>query len=273
MRVLISVDMEGIAGVTGRSEVSRGTDEYQRFRKLMTEETNAAIRGAFNAGADSVVVNDSHGSMRNILYDLLDDRAELISGANKPLCMVQGVEDADVAAFIGYHAMAGSFHGVMDHTISSASIYHWKINGNRVAEADINAALCGFYQVPVVLVAGDDALMQHLAKTLPETRLLPVKFGMDQYSARSLSRSTVLTSLEKEMRLAIENRHMIAPVHIEGPVTCQIDFSHSTFAETACLLPLVRRVDARTVEVAGKDIIEAWRLAYATVRLASTTDM
>ncbi len=106
--------------------------------------------------------------------------------------------------------MPGSFHGVMDHTISIASIYHWKINGNRIAEADINVTLCGFYQVPVVLVAGDDASMQQLATTLPETLLLSVKFGIDQYSARSLCRSTVLTSPEKEMCLAVENRHLCA---------------------------------------------------------------
>lgn len=121
--------MEGIAGVTGRSDITPGNWDYERFRHQMTNEANAAVQGAFLGGAETVIVPDSHGGMRNLLYEELDPRADLISGHNKMLTMVEGGQEADGAIFVGYHARAGSEAAVMDHTISGAMVHHWFVDG------------------------------------------------------------------------------------------------------------------------------------------------
>lgn len=271
MRILISVDMEGIAGVTGRAEVTTGTSDYERFRHLMTAEANAAIRGAFDGGADSVVVNDSHGGMRNLLYEELDDRAELISGHNKVLTMVEGAQDADGALFIGYHARAGSLRGVMDHTISSLQVHNWFMNGIAVSEAEINAALLSHFGVPVLLVSGDNQIAAQVEDRLPGTRTVIVKYGLDHRAARSLPRTTVWNMIREASQLAVQGPRPEVRALV-GPVTFRLEFTRSFYAEIAALMPSVKRIDGRTIEVQGRDVIEAWRWASSALRLGSTGD-
>ena len=272
MRVLISVDMEGISGVVARSDTMAGTPSYERFRRRMTEETNAAIRGVFKGGATSVVVNDSHGSMKNLLYEEIDERAELISGSGKVLCMVAGGPGSQAACFVGYHAWAGTAHAVLDHTISSKHTANWWLNGERVGEAQINAALLGFYGVPVVLVTGDQALAQQVASTLPQARRVVVKESIDRQTARSLPPGEVLRLIESEAETAVRAAAAIEPLRREGPQTFRIEFTLTSYAEAACLWPDVVRIDDRTVEIAGQDMLDAWRRAYATLQLASSGD-
>lgn len=271
MRILISVDMEGIAGVTGRAEIAPGHSDYERFRRLMTAEANAAIQGAFDGGADSVVVNDSHGGMRNLLYEELDDRAELISGHNKVLTMVEGGQDADGALFIGYHARAGSTRGVMDHTISSLQVHNWFMNGVAVSEAEINAALLSHFGVPVLLVSGDDQIAAQIAERLPGTRTVIVKYGLDHRAARSLPRTTVWQMIREASSQAVRApRPAVHPP--ANPVTFRLEFTRSFYAEIASLMPIVKRIDGRTIEVQGADVVEAWRWASSALRLGSTGD-
>ncbi|NMP23348.1 M55 family metallopeptidase [Sulfobacillus harzensis] len=272
MRILISVDMEGIAGVTGRDDVTPGNVNYERFRHQMTYEANAAIEGAYAAGATSVVVNDSHGSMRNLLYEELDPRAELISGHNKLLGMVEGAQDADAALFIGYHAKAGALHAVMDHTISGAQIHNWRLNGLEVSEAEINAALLGHFGVPVLLTTGDDRLARDLAERLPGVVTVVVKFALDHRVARNLPRTQVFEAIRSQSREAV-SRHEAAPIfRVPGPVQFQIEFTRSFYAEAASILPVVQRVDGRTIAVEGQDVLEAWRWAYGALKIASSGD-
>ncbi|MCL5115960.1 MAG: M55 family metallopeptidase [Firmicutes bacterium] len=272
MRILISVDMEGIAGVTGREEIMRGHHDYERFRHLMTAEANAAIAGAFDGGADSVVVNDSHGGMRNLLYEELDPRAELISGHNKVLTMVEGGQDTQGALFIGYHARAGTGGAVMDHTISGAQVHNWFLNGTPVSEAEINAALLGHYGVPVLLVSGDDKIAREVNERLPGVATAIVKHGMDHRAARALPRSVVLQRLHDASQEAVSTSAR-APIHrVPGPVTFRLEFTRSFYAEVASLMPSVVRLDGRTIEVTGQDIVEAWRWASSALRLGSTGD-
>jgi len=272
MRILISVDMEGIAGVSGRSEISPGSPDYERFRHLMTAEANAAIEGAFQGGADQVVVNDSHGGMRNLLYEELDPRAELISGHNKVLTMVEGGENADGALFIGYHARAGTPHAVLDHTISSVQVHNWYLNDTPVSEAEINAALLAHYGVPVLLVSGDDKIAAQVEERLPGVHTVIVKHGIDHRSVRSLPRNDVYQLLQHGSCMAVQNVKTAPVYHIGGSVRFRLEFTRSFYAEVAQLMPSVTRVDGRTIEVTGKDIIEAWRWAYSALKLGSTGD-
>jgi D-amino peptidase len=272
VRVLVSVDMEGISGVTGRADVTPGTPAYERLRRRMTAEANAAVRGAFSAGADSVVVNDAHDGMRNVLYEELDPRAELISGFNKPLCMVEGAEGAQAALFVGYHAWAGTAAAILDHTISSRVVHNWWLGGERVGEAQLNAAILGHYGVPVVLVCGDDKLAAQVAVTLPQARRVVVKHAIDAMTARSLSAATVLETIEREARAAVAGAAAVAPVRLSGPQTMRIEFTRAAYASAACRWPSVRRIDDRTAEVTGQDIVEAWRMADAMLALCDVAD-
>src|SRR6266487_1187222 len=148
--VFISVDMEGIAGVAHLRQVWRGSDDYPAARLLMTGEANAAVEGAFAAGATRVVVNDSHGDMENLLPEEMDPRAELLIGSPKAWSIMQGFgPEFDVALFVGYHARAGTEAAVLDHTYSGRLLYDVRLGGNPVDEAELNAALAGTYGVPV----------------------------------------------------------------------------------------------------------------------------
>ena len=158
MNVLISVDMEGISGVVTGDHTSSKHKEYERFRKLMTAEANAAIKGALAGGATRVVVNDSHGGGANILIEELNPAAELISGSPKPFGMMQGIgPDVGVVFFVGYHGASGTGAAVLEHTWSGR-VVEARLNGQMVGETGLNAALAGAYGAPVVLVTGDTAL-------------------------------------------------------------------------------------------------------------------
>ncbi|HET9465408.1 MAG TPA: M55 family metallopeptidase, partial [Gemmatimonadales bacterium] len=164
MRVYISVDMEGVAGVVHEDQTdptdARHAGEYNRFRRLMTDEANAAIAGALEAGARSVLVNDSHWLMRNLLAEELNPAAELLSGGPKRLSMVEGIDAGfDAAMFIGYHARAGTRNATIDHTYTSR-VYETRLNGEPVGELALNAAMAGVHGVAVVLVSGDLALAE-----------------------------------------------------------------------------------------------------------------
>lgn len=160
-RVFISVDMEGVAGVATLDQIVRGGHGYARAQEMMTQEANAAIRGAFAGGADEVVVNDSHGTMDNLLHDRLDPRARLVFGAPRASCMVQGITREDtVAVFVGYHAAAGA-HGVLAHTFSSG-FTQLRVNGQPMSEAEVNGLFAGSLGVPVGVLTGDEIGRAHV---------------------------------------------------------------------------------------------------------------
>src|SRR3990172_3210653 len=156
MKILISCDMEGISGIVDWDQVTPGTDEWQRCRRLMAGDANAAINGAFTAGAEAVTVSDAHWNMRSIELEQLDPRARLHSGSPSPFSMVQGIDDKpgyDALAFIGYHARAGAKKGVLCHTWSDKVAGVW-LNGVEVGEIGLNAAVAGHYGVPVIAMSG-----------------------------------------------------------------------------------------------------------------------
>ncbi len=192
MRVYVSVDMEGIAGVVHESQTDP-TDpacavEYGRFRCLMTAEANAAIEGALAAGAKNVVVNDSHWFMRNLLAEELHEAAELVSGDPKPHSMMQGIEAGfDAALFIGYHARAGTRNAILDHTYADR-IHEVRLNGKPVGELGLNAAFAGAHGVPVALVSGDSALATEAKDLLgDDVAAVVVKQAVSRHAAQSVA--------------------------------------------------------------------------------------
>ena len=210
--VFISIDMEGVAGVTTLRQTYRGTDDYVWARELMTEEANAAIAGAFDAGIDRIVVSDSHGDMGNLLPHKLDQRAELAQGTPKvPYSMMSGIETGFLCAlFLGYHAGAGTQGAILDHTYTGFVI-DVRVNGESWNETHLNAALAGTFGVPVALVVGDRACCEQAAAKLEGVRTLSVKEGYGSTSGRSQSPELARTLIRAASQEAIRQAGDLRP--------------------------------------------------------------
>jgi len=268
MKIYISADMEGISGVVdfAQTSIKDEAKEYDRARSLMTAEVNAAIEGALAAGATEALVNDAHGSMRNILLEELNPVAELVSGTPKPLSMMQGIDEGiDLAFLVGYHAQAGSFYGTLGHTYTGR-VYSVVLNGQPVGELGINAALAGHFGVPVVLVTGDRSLVEEAQSLLGEVETVAVKQAYGMTAARSLSPSKVHELIQQAASRAVERGGV--PFVVGKPITLTIGFVRSAHAEMAELIPDVRRLDARTVEFVHEDMLTLYRAWRAMVGLA-----
>jgi D-amino peptidase len=268
MKVFISADMEGISGVVASPHVDPDHAEYQRFRKLMTGDVNAAIRGALAGGATLVVVNDSHADMRNILIEELHTDAQLISGSPKPLSMMQGIEEGfDAAFFVGYHACAGSPYAILDHTWSSI-VYGVRVNEQPVGELGLNAGLAGWFKVPVILVTGDVTLADEAHSLLPEAEVIAVKQGVSRSAAKCLPPAVSQARIEQAAQRALRGRK--APLAIGPPLTLTVDFTRTAHADMAELIPGSRRIGGRRLEYKTGDWVEMYRVWRAMVSLAST---
>ena len=278
MRIYISIDMEGLAGVAHPQQVAFGPDvdrvDYDRARGLMAAEANAAIDAAFAAGAGEVVVNDSHWQMRNLPAEDLDPRARLVIG-DKPLSMTQGVGEGpdgafDAAAFIGYHAGAGHPTGVIAHTYSSATVMDVRVGGVSHNEAALNAIRLGHHGVPVVLVSGDDALAGEVEALLPWAERVVVKRGLGYSLADSLSPAQAAEAIAEGMHRALGRLDEMASYEPSLPLEGEIDFRLSIQADYAAVLPGTVRVGGRTVRFSGPDGDAFYRTFLALTRLAAT---
>lgn len=268
MRVYVSVDMEGVAGVVDFRQVLRGSHEFVRSAALMAGEANAAVAGAFDGGATRVVVNDAHGDMRNISPADLDERAELVAGSPKvPFGMMQGVEEGfDAAVFIGYHAAAGTQDAILDHAFSSAVVYELRVNGEPWGECDINAALAGAFGVPVSLVSGDDKVCAQAAKRIAGVRTVAVKHGLGRTHARSVHPARARQAIRESVASAV--RYPNEPLTCEGPLTLEMDFMYTTMAELASMMPGTQRTGARTVRYTAQDVPQLARCRFVWTSLA-----
>ena len=271
-KVLVSVDMEGIWGVVHGDQVSSEGRDYGAARKWMAEDVNAVVAGLFEAGATEVVVNDSHGTMRNILASDLDPAAVLISGTPKPLSMMEGLDrDCEAVLFIGYHARAGSASAILDHTISSATIRAIKINGREMPELGINAALAGAFGVPVVMLSGDDETCAQAKTILGDGFVaVAVKSGLGRTSARNLPRTDSLRLLRAGAKEAFLKRKQIPPYKLTPPYSFELDFHNSAQAELPLFVPGVKRTAARSVAFSADDFVEGFRLMRALIALAAS---
>ncbi|HET7599099.1 MAG TPA: M55 family metallopeptidase [Gemmatimonadales bacterium] len=271
MRVYISVDMEGVAGIVHEDQTNpvdpRCAGEYSRGRRLMTAEANAAIEGALAAGAAYVLVNDSHWLMRNILADELDQRAELMSGDPKRLSMMEGIEAGfDAAVFIGYHARAGTALAMLDHTMTD-ELRDVRLNGRSVGEIGLNAALAGAYGVPVAFVSGDRACADEAREFLgPDVQTLAVKHAVSRSAARSLPPAVACRQIRDGVAAALGRRH--EPVRIASPATIEVDLTFTHQADYAELVPGAVRRGPLTVSYTHADYKELFRAFRAIYNLA-----
>jgi D-amino peptidase len=279
MRIYVSVDMEGLAGVAHPHQVMFGLNgldrtDYDRSRALMAGETNAAIDAAFAHGAREVVVNDSHWQMRNLRAEDLRDGARLIIG-DKPFSMTQGIGGPgdgafDGAAFIGYHAGAGHPTGVIAHTYSSVTVLEIRANGVPHNEAGLNAIRLAHHAVPVMLVAGDDALATEVEALLPWAERVIVKRGIGSNVADSLAPADAQRAIRDGMERAIGRVGEMRLYQLAAPIAGEIDFRLPAMADYACVLPGVERIGPRTVGFRADDGEAFYRTCLVLARLATT---
>jgi D-amino peptidase len=265
MRVYISVDLEGINGVVHSSQTQPGEPGYERAVSLMHQETNAVIDGAVAAGATDVLVNDSHWDMRNLRAELLHPQARLINGWQKPFSMVSGVDDKDVSAvcFVGYHARAGHQHGVLSHTYRAQVFLDVSLNGQPVGETGLNAALAGHFGKRVALVTGDDATCQEATELLGPVACVPVKTAVSRYSAVSHPFQQTLEKLRAKAEETLRNPDGWRLYKPPSPSTLRITMIDPAMADGAQLLPMVKRLSAREIEVTHEDYSVLFKLMLA----------
>ena len=274
MKVYLSVDMEGVAGVVHTDQTRRTGHDYERARRWMTAEASAAVAGAFAAGATAVLVNDSHADMRNLVLEELDPRAELISGSLKPMSMVQGVAAGfGCALFVGYHAGAGSKAGILDHTYYGAVVARCRVGGRDWNETAINAAVCGTLGVPVALVTGDATTCTQAREHLGEVETVVVKDAITRYSARSLHPEVARARIEEAAARAVRRAQAgaFAPFRPAPPHELEIDFVNSACADAAELIPGTQRRDGLTCAYRADDPATLLQVLRAWTILAGTT--
>jgi len=264
--------MEGISGVVAGKQTTSNGEEYKRAQKLMTSEVNAAIEGALASGASEILVNDSHASMRNILIEELNPSAQLISGSPKPLSMMQGIDGSlfDAAFFIGYHAQAGTAHSVLDHTYSGI-VYQVSLNGRPMGETGLNAALAGYFGVPVVLVTGDKLLVEEATALLGTVEGVAVKESCGRYAARCLAPKVVRDLIRQAAQSALlktQEEGGEKPFVVEPPITLAVDFTSSAHLDMAELIPGSRRSGGRHIEYTHDDLLTVYKVWRAMLKLA-----
>jgi D-amino peptidase len=267
LTVLISADIEGISGVVLPEHATIGHGEYERFRRLMTAEVNAAVIGALEGGAGRTIVNDSHGKMANILIEELDPRAELISGSPKPYGMMQGIgPEIDRAFFVGYHAASGSLGAVLEHTVNDR-IIGVSLNGQAVGEVGMNAALAGHFNVPVILVTGDVAVTREAVTLLGQIETVDVKEGITRTSARCLNPQIARDQIRNAARRALARTNCSGFLP-ERPLCVRLVFQRAGHADMAMLVPGSTRIDGRTVEWTGPDMLSVYQVYRAMAVLS-----
>ena len=262
MRVYLSVDMEGITGVAAAKHVQPGEKDYDRFRRLMTQDANAAIEGALAGGAAEVVVSDGHGPMTNLLIEELHHAARLISGSNKLLCQMEGIDGGfEAAFFVGYHQREGGGDGILNHTFIGRIVYEVRINGDPVDEAAVNAGLAGAFGVPVALVTGDNTVCADAERRIPGVITAPVKEAYDRYVGLSLGPERAQALIRERATDAVRAvaAGRITPHRAPSPVTFEVDFKRTAPAHMATLFPGVERRGPRTIAITDTDYVRAFK--------------
>jgi D-amino peptidase len=278
VKVYISVDMEGVAGVNHPAPTARADNRYPDAVALMVGEANAAIQGAFDGGATEVLVNDSHGAMFNLRPAELDRRARVLQG-QKAWSMVEGAgpdQGFGVALFVGYHARAGHPRGTIAHTYNSRPTAT-RLNGRLVGETGINAAVLGAWGVPVGLVTGDDALAEEVADWLPWAERVVVKDAVGGSSAASLHPAAAAEMIAEGAvaavrRAAVAGDGGLRPLEVERPVVIEVDYVNGVCADFAAVVPSATRVGDRGVRFEAPDPVTAYRGFLAGVRLAGIVE-
>ena len=257
LKVFISADMEGIAGVVSADQLGPSAFEYERFRGFMTEEVLAAIQGARDAGATTIVVADSHGNGQNLLIERFTGDVTLVRSWPRPLGMMQGIDSSFAAAvFIGYHAGTTSTAGVRAHTLSSAHLTSVALNGVTVPEAGLSAAIAGHYGVPIVAISGDDVAVAEAQALLGKIEGAVVKRAVSFHSAATMTPAAAQALIRATVKAGVERRGELRPYVLRGPVRLDVGFKHYRPVEILGYLSIVERTSAHSIRFTGRDILE-----------------
>lgn len=271
MKILIAADMEGVTGVVHWDHVNTTHPEYVRFRRLMTGDVNAAIRGAFEGGATEVAVTDGHSSGRNILIEELDGRARLNSGTPAPLSMVQGVDqEKDGVLFVGYHARIGAQNAILEHTWSDERVANLWINERQFGESGLNGAVCGHFGVPVIMISGDQAVCAEAQELFGKVETAVVKWAAGRFAAECLppevSQKLIQTAAERAVR-RLKAGKAPKPLRVETPIRMKVDFVQSEMADRAMIFPGAKRTE-RTIEFTADDMVTIYMAFRSLLALA-----
>ena len=273
VKVFISVDMEGIGGVVTAEQLGPTGFEYTRFREFMTAEALAAIAGAREAGATQFVVADSHGNEQNLLIDRFPADVTIIRGSPRPLGMMEGIDSTFSAAFfIGYHAATTNARGVRAHTISSATFAAVRINGRPVAESGLNAAIAGYFGVPVALISGDADAVAELKALNGGAEGAVVKTAISFHAAATMPPEASQALIRTHAQAAMQRLREMKPWVVSGPVQLELTYKNYTPAEMMAYMPGVERVDSHTVRFMARSILDVSKfMGFATGYRADLT--
>jgi D-amino peptidase len=273
MKILIAADMEGITGVTNWDQVDPSHPEYPRFRRLMTGDVNAAVRGVRAAGVEEILITDGHERGTNLLLEELDPVTHLICGDYSPLAMVQGVDrGVDGVIFVGYHARAGSQNAILDHTWSSRRVANLWLNDILVGEYGLNGAVSGHFNVPVLMLSGDQTACAQASELLGDIETVVVKTALSRMAAECLTPQVTGERIQKAASQAVRRLQVgdaPKPFVVTPPVHVSLDFNSSEQADQASLLPGSRRVDGRRLTFTAEDMLAAYLAFQAAVALVS----
>ena len=253
VKVYVSVDLEGVAGIVDWEQCLAGGDDYALGRELLLGEVNAAIDGALAAGATAILVNDSHSTMRNLRPDALHGGAQYLSGRFKPRYMMQGLDGSfDACLFLGYHAAIAT-PGVLSHTYNPRAIAGARLGGITTGEAGLNALVAQHFGVPVAVITGDQYVGPEAAPFCPGLVHVPVKESVSRYAARHLHPDEARKAIGTAVHAALSTVDKLRPPNIALPATLEVDLANPDMAEQATWLRGVSRVDNRTVTVTDDD--------------------
>ncbi|KPK65369.1 MAG: hypothetical protein AMS21_04920 [Gemmatimonas sp. SG8_38_2] len=257
MKIYISADMEGVVGVVTGDQLGPSGFEYAKAREFMTAEVNAAIQGALDAGATEIVISDSHGNGENLLIERLPKDVFLIRSWPRPLMMMEGIDETfDAAIFIGYHASTTNPHGVRAHTISSGRLADIRLNGVSMPEAGINAAIAGHFGVPVVMISGDDVIVEEARSLLGDIESAVVKEAISFHSAKTLMPEVAYELIRQKVKSAVERLEDFEPWELETPITLDVRFKNYRPSQVLAYLSIVERTDSHSIRFIGKDMVE-----------------
>lgn len=266
MKVFISVDIEGCTGVVGFSQCGRPDGQHYDYafaRRMMTHDVNAAVRGAKAAGATEIVIKDGHGNCKNLLVDQLEPGVELISGIGSGKDgMMDGIDGSfDAAMLVGYHAMAGALHGMMEHALVGGLHRFW-INGVLAGEIAASSAVAGDFGVPMVMVSSDEAGVAEARVLLPKSACYATKTGLGKFMGRLKHPSETGPGIEAAARQGCAAAKGVPPYVVKGPVVLRAEFHKVEEADMAATLVGTERIDGYTVQWQAANFLDAHTFAY-----------
>lgn len=270
MKIYISTDFEGVAGIVDWDQILVGGHDYALGRRLLLGEVNAAIDGAAEVGATEFVVNDSHSSMRNLEADLLHGRASLLSGKHKPLYMMEGLDASfDAIFFLGYHGSIGASQAILSHSYNPRALWEVRLNGTVVGETALNALVAAHYGVPIALVTGDQVTASEACALAPAPHCVIVKRSASRYAAESLHPEVAREHIFAGAQAALTTARPATAPQIARPIRLEVTFLTADMAEMAAWLHGVEHVhdSARSVTYTSDQPLEVFRTFVTMVML------